>query len=340
MLSLAADRAHIARLDVQIQDLERSLAALRLERLIFMHFLPAYPLCPPLTGLMSPTLLTRISIELSKSGTYRCALVSDMLSRSSSCPLSIYIDEREFGDHSNQPDPKYLPTVLLHCERWEYATLHLLASPRPFPGPMPLLRQLDLGLYGDIRDNNPVIEFPELPLLCTAILSRLAAMTTNLPWGQLTSLTLGNVYLHECVKFLQQTRNLVQFEVQLIPHRENESDPIDTVTVSRLESLTLRHPPTVLHPVSRQWNYLKFFITPALRRLKLSEGFLGTTPIDALAAFISTSGSELQDVCVTEKKYQRRKVPTPSYRAAFPTLPIFSFERVFDSDGDWSESEQ
>jgi hypothetical protein len=176
---------------------------------------------------------------------------------------------------------------------------------------MPLLRQLDLGLYGDIRDNNPVIEFPELPLLRTAILSRLAAMTTDLPWGQLTSLNLGNVYLHECVKFLQQTRNLVHFEVQLIPHCEDEGDPIVTVTVSRLDSLTLRH------PVSRQWNYLKFFITPALRSLKLSEGFLGATPIDALTAFISTSSSELQDICMTEKKYQRRKVPTSSYYAVW-----------------------
>ncbi|KAJ7804830.1 hypothetical protein B0H14DRAFT_1610709 [Mycena olivaceomarginata] len=221
MLStLAADRAHITRLGAQIQDLECSLAALRLERSvpqarldsytypvltfptditseIFVHFLPAYPLCPPLTGLLSPTLLTRIchdwraialatpllwrAIELSKSGAYRRVLVSDMLSRSSSCPLSISIDERESGDHSNQPDPKYLPAVLPQCERWECATLHLVASPRPFPGPMPLLRQLDLGLYGDIRDNNPVIEFPELPLLRTAILSRLAAMTTDLP---------------------------------------------------------------------------------------------------------------------------------------------------------------
>ncbi|KAJ7769251.1 hypothetical protein B0H14DRAFT_3509476 [Mycena olivaceomarginata] len=76
MSTLAADRARLADLDAQILDLERSLSALRsqrqpvFERLsactypvltlpneitteIFIHFLPNYPSCPPLTALVS-----------------------------------------------------------------------------------------------------------------------------------------------------------------------------------------------------------------------------------------------------------------------------------------------
>ncbi|KAJ7882301.1 hypothetical protein B0H13DRAFT_1629544, partial [Mycena leptocephala] len=84
MLSaLAADRARVADIEARILELERSLAALRLqktvvqERLdsykypvlrlpneivseIFTHFLPIYPLCPPVAGLLSPTVLTHI----------------------------------------------------------------------------------------------------------------------------------------------------------------------------------------------------------------------------------------------------------------------------------------
>ncbi|KAJ7871596.1 hypothetical protein B0H13DRAFT_1634204 [Mycena leptocephala] len=81
--ALEADRARVAYLEAQISHLERSLSALREERIlaqerldsykypvltlpneivseIFIHFLPTYPLFPPLTGLLSPTLLTRI----------------------------------------------------------------------------------------------------------------------------------------------------------------------------------------------------------------------------------------------------------------------------------------
>ncbi|KAF8170631.1 hypothetical protein K438DRAFT_1982512 [Mycena galopus ATCC 62051] len=87
MLSaLDADRANIPETAAQIApvlDLERSLSELRAEKTlsqeplhsykcpvlalpdeilseIFIHFLPTYPLCPPLTGSDSPTFLTHI----------------------------------------------------------------------------------------------------------------------------------------------------------------------------------------------------------------------------------------------------------------------------------------
>ncbi|KAJ7883947.1 hypothetical protein B0H13DRAFT_2667062 [Mycena leptocephala] len=84
MLSALADRARVADIETRILDLERTLAELRLEKTIvqerldsykypvlqlpneivseiFTHFLPIYPLCPPVAGFLSPTVLTHLS---------------------------------------------------------------------------------------------------------------------------------------------------------------------------------------------------------------------------------------------------------------------------------------
>ncbi|KAJ7186622.1 hypothetical protein C8R46DRAFT_879741 [Mycena filopes] len=79
----AADRALLADIDTRIANLEQALAQLRTAKEsaqarldafkypvltlpvdivseIFTQFLPAYPLCPPLIGFSSPTLMTYI----------------------------------------------------------------------------------------------------------------------------------------------------------------------------------------------------------------------------------------------------------------------------------------
>jgi hypothetical protein len=106
MLSaLAADRARITDIEAQILDLEHSLAIaeLRLEKTtvqerldsykcpvlrlpneivseIFTHFLPVYLLCPPVTGLLSPIVLTHICRKWRE-----IALTTDHPSKKSTC---------------------------------------------------------------------------------------------------------------------------------------------------------------------------------------------------------------------------------------------------------------
>ncbi|KAJ7159966.1 hypothetical protein C8R43DRAFT_1064036 [Mycena crocata] len=81
--TLAADRAKIADIEAQIQNLRSSIRALRVEKEvlqkrldaytypvlalpnemlaeIFRHFLPIYPFCPPLVGTLSPMTLTQV----------------------------------------------------------------------------------------------------------------------------------------------------------------------------------------------------------------------------------------------------------------------------------------
>jgi hypothetical protein len=59
------------------------------------------------------------------------------------------------------------------------------------------------------------------------------------------------------------------------------------------------------------------FIFPALRRLQISEEFLGESPIDALASFMSKSGCRLETVCITGRTISITK---DSFLEAFPAI--------------------
>jgi hypothetical protein len=260
MSALAADRARVADLAAQILRLESSLSALRTEKTlaekridaynypvltlpneipseIFLHFLPNYPNCPPLTGNFSPTLLTQIcrtwrEIALGTPALWRAVALSDepadipferqadigdvWLSRSARCPLSVCVDG---GRDGNSVLESALAAVVPHRERWEYLTLRLLVSaPLTIAGPMPLLRHLDFEVREFLNDTDVIqVVLLELPLLRTAILNDLAATRVVLPWAPLTSLTLKHVLPLEWIPILQQTSNLVHCDLILYP---------------------------------------------------------------------------------------------------------------------------
>ncbi|KAJ7821014.1 hypothetical protein B0H14DRAFT_1338579 [Mycena olivaceomarginata] len=270
--ALAADRARIVDFDAQIQDLERSLSVLRNQRAvvqerldsykypvltlpheiicdIFIHFLPVYPSCPPLIGPHSPILLTHICgewrrIALAFPALWRAValssrdpawLLSVVLGRSGSSPLSICVDETNWIPVNARGE--LVSTVLPHRERWQYLSLCLvgLATDYPYPsigGPMPLLQHLDLEFdYDYDMDAMPVPSFAEAPLLRTAILNDSVSRGIILPWAQLTSLTLKTMYLSGCVPVLQQAANLTHCELELY-HDFNETSVADIVLPS------------------------------------------------------------------------------------------------------------
>jgi hypothetical protein len=81
-------------------------------------------------------------------------------------------------------------------------------------------------------------------------------------------------------------------------------------------------------------DFLETFIVPALHRLKISEEFLGPSPIDSLTAFISKSGCKLEEVHITG----RCSLRPDSYRKAFPLIHQFSFDDEDNSsDSDSSD---
>ncbi|KAJ7161186.1 hypothetical protein C8R46DRAFT_1194490 [Mycena filopes] len=348
MSTLDTERNRAAELDAQILDLERVLSALRVQRLlvqerldsykypvltlpnevvseIFVHFLPIYPKCPPLTGTLSPTNLTRIcrkfrEVALATPALWRaiCLSIEDddlsdwqhnefdaWLVRSGCTPLSVEL--RDWWDRDGLT--LFLPS---HCARWEFLKISGWARIPITDAPMPLLRHLDIAGIDD--EGVDVVVFPEAPLLCSVILNDTAALTLILPWAQLTSLQLKRVYPAECVPILQQTISLVHCQLLLV---EGDDTTWPNVTLLRLESLVFTDYGGAVD--DGHDGYLQTFIVPSLRKLHIPERYL-QTPIDSLTSFMATSGCKLQDVGILGRRWLTQE----AYTAAFPSIQ-FSF---------------
>ncbi|KAJ7678118.1 hypothetical protein DFH06DRAFT_1422657 [Mycena polygramma] len=289
---------------------------------IFLHFLPVYPLCPPLIGTLSPILLTLIcrqwrEIALATPALWRAIpfltyytesafeqrleIFNLWFNRSGSYPLSIEI----VGHGTSRPAPEKVYTVLaaaaFHCERWEYLKLDATTWHLPgINGALPLLRHLDLSG----RHNVTAAEaFRWVPLL------RTDGSRADLPWAQLVSLTLRNGGPEEYAFILPKAHNLVHCTLDLFV--DNNSNPPDIILPS-LKSLTLIRV-DFEYPCD---GYLESFVVPALSSLRLYNVYV---PISTLASFISKSGCKLDNVCIANTIYEE------SYRSAFPSIPKFTF---------------
>jgi hypothetical protein len=178
---------------------------------------------------------------------------------------------------------------------------------------MPLLRHLDLALH--THPATDILAFREVPLLRTVVLND-AALSVILPWAQLTSLTLLNVYPRECGPILQTTSNLIRCELEVYFDRGNVRFGPD-ITLPYLESLSIDRCGS--RPVT---DFLESFIVPALRSLKIPEQLLEPDPIQSLTGFISKSSCKLEKVHISDLRSFR----PDSYRKAFPLIHRFSFD--------------
>ncbi|KAJ7145481.1 hypothetical protein C8R46DRAFT_549537 [Mycena filopes] len=352
----AADRTLLADIDTKIADLEHALAQLRTAKdsaqarldafkypvltlpveivsEIFTNFLPAYPLCPPLIGLFSPTLMTHIcrlwrEIALNTPTLWRAITLSTYytiptrtlvhighlwLERSRNCPLSMEIEGR--GD---VPDiSPVIEAVAPHRARWEHLRLAVpeLQTDLPLLGPMPLLRSLTVR---ELYLPNTAGSQLDAPLLRSANIDDATAQHILLPWAQLTSLTLHNVFASECTPILQQTPYLVHCSLHLwLPRVITDVPP--QMSLPHLESLVITEEDA--DPVT---GYLETFLVPGLSTLRIQEPCLGVDPIGGLRSFIGKSDCKLRDVVITHKKSGSTSID--SYRNAFPSILNFSFE--------------
>ncbi|KAJ6602791.1 hypothetical protein DFH09DRAFT_1125520 [Mycena vulgaris] len=347
MSTLAADRARIAAAEAQILDLQRSIRHLR-DRLdsykypvltlpneiiseIFIHFLPAYPLCPPLCGSLSPNLLTQIcrkwrDVALATPQLWRAVSIRHMgndvfarqidmvaawLNRSGSCALSIRMDEDAIPV---LPVDEVLDLIVPHCARWEHAKLVIdSVSYLPFlEGPMPFLRQLYLRVDG-VLETSPAISVRQAPLLRAVTLTDFEYPTAFLPWSQLTSLTLIATTPTDCWPILQQSANLVHCELIIC----GDDVPQPPVTIPRLESLIF----WVFDPNDPLTQHLDTFVVPALRTLQIPEDFLGFQPIQSLTSFIAKSGCKLQEVRIPGLRNVKERL----YCRLLPSVHKFVF---------------
>ncbi|KAJ7239200.1 hypothetical protein B0H12DRAFT_82450 [Mycena haematopus] len=359
--SLQADRLRLLDLEAQIMDLEHSLSALRAEqdlvkeRLdtykypvltlpneltseIFIHFLPVYPVPPPLTGLASPTCLTHIcrqwrEVALATPALWRAIgfdhefityewdhhIFDAWIGRSGSCPLSI-----DMSCYDSQVLDEMIAnsSLAMTTARWEHLKLAVPLSSLPRIGSsMPMLHSLDL--VASSPDDSDTFTFHEVPQLRTAVLLGYATAKITLPWIHLTCLTLNYVRINRCVQILTQALNLVQCAL-LLDDRQLVNEPtLDGLTIALpcLESLVLG---TQFSQVIAVAGFIHRFVVPALCRLELEEVILGAEPIPALDLLVSKSGCSLQAVIITSRITKER---SREYRLAFPSIPTFTFIR-------------
>ncbi|KAJ7188827.1 hypothetical protein C8R46DRAFT_30773 [Mycena filopes] len=362
----AADRTFLADVDAQILDLERAILRLRAAKElaqarldafrypvltlpteiiseIFTQFLPPYPLCPPLVGLSSPALLTRVcrrwrkialgtpalwkavDLHLDDGGivVYAQVHMANIWSeRSRSRPMSMQIR----SEYHDSEVSSLIETVVFHRARWEHLSMALERIPkkrdlRDLSGPMPLLRSL-LFKVEELGSSSVAVSWLDAPLLRSATLDDVTAKVVRLPWSQLTSLTLSRMFPDECTQVLQRTPYLVHCSLALMD--EGQVDAGAQVSLSHLRSLTMPeweedYPAT---------GYLETFVVPALSRLEVPESFLGVDPIGCLRSFIQNSGCKLQNVVITGDDVAFIN----SYQSAFPSIPNFSFRRYHEDE--------
>ncbi|KAJ7187306.1 hypothetical protein C8R46DRAFT_1342439 [Mycena filopes] len=83
------------------------------------------------------------------------------------------------------------------------------------------------------------------------------------------------------------------------------------------ESLPPRISPKFADPGTPE-EYLRIFVAPALRALRIPEQCLGAEPIQVLQAFISQSECKLTELCVTNEITVIQDLNT--YREVFPSI--------------------
>ncbi|KAJ7657773.1 hypothetical protein DFH06DRAFT_454071 [Mycena polygramma] len=336
----AAYRTRISDIETQILDLERSIRTLRSEqdviryRLasyrypvltlpnelvseIFIHCLPPYPICPPGIGPLSPTRLTHIcrkwrQIALATPGLWRAISLNradssvaseaqilrlrSWVSRSGCYPLSILMNEDLYENKAHVAE--ILQILLPHRERWEYLKLSLPSEHLPLiEVPMPQLCELEVRLPDGVV---APVSLDGVPRLEAVTLWDFPSSPDNLlPWSQLTSLDLVGVEPHDCTPILAQTVNLLYCGLVLLGEDTNEPD----IRLPFLESLVLMHY-VGNAPVPTQ--YLNTLILPALRTLQVPEKFLRDDVFETFSSFVSKSGCELEEVCITGERSRNK----------------------------------
>ncbi|KAF7376840.1 WD40 repeat-like protein [Mycena sanguinolenta] len=351
---MAADRARLSDLEMQIMHFERLLAPLRAEQArvreklnaykypvltlpnevtgeIFMCFLPAHPDAPPLTGPTSPTTLTHVCRQWRK-----IALATPMLWRA-----MLFLDDIPYAQTRclseawikrsgscplvidvDIDDPEFLfemftAPLAMGTARWE--RLRIRGSP-VLPS----------------QDCHDFLAFYDTPQLSTVLLHGDVASKVTLPWIQLTCLTLNYVWVNDCVQVLAQTPNLVRCVVVV----EGGPGPGGVTRVKLalpfLESLVLKN--TIRHPTLDGLDqFLDLFVVPALSTLDVEKIFLRVDPIARLQSLVSTFGCGLQEVCI------RGRIGTTygnQFRQAFPSISTFSFPDAYEDETDEDEYEE
>ncbi|KAJ7246242.1 hypothetical protein C8J57DRAFT_1678539 [Mycena rebaudengoi] len=313
---------------------------------IFIHFLPKYPLRPPLTGLLSPALLGQIcrkwrEIAFNTPWLWRAIeiylrqgisldaqlnVLTTWLSRSKNCSVSISFEiDRDF---TSLKLPQFTAALLSHSARWEHIRLIISQAFDDLlwiDGHFPLLCDLTFegNHYRVTGSETAAVLFQDAPQLKSVVLGVLFYPSrVVLPWSQLTSITAEKLEPNVAADILRQATAIADFNCTIWV---DEVVPGAVPPLVHLRSLILRDDN---NDPGRQKLLLDALTAPALEHLTISERELGHESISIIAAFLSRSYCSLQSLHATEAM-----LPKTVYCTAFPSIPIVNVvERVDEGE--------
>ncbi|KAK7023246.1 hypothetical protein R3P38DRAFT_2958499 [Favolaschia claudopus] len=296
---------------------------------IFLHTIPDYPNRPPIVGNFSPFRLTHVcrkwrEIAIATRRLWRAiklineddmpvdengSLAAVWLDWSGFLPLSIH------AGHAGDWETSF-SVLLPHHARWEYVNLYLDGScDNMNEVSFPLLRSLRLSTDGEERFA-PFINIREAPLLHRVSLNHVGPDMLDLPWEQLTSLSVKGTCAYEWIPILRETSQLVHCEFSFWHSDFDDTDIIEEFLLPRLETLEIYY----LSDSAQQ--FIPNLVAPALRRLSLPEDLLGDDPLESLRSLVTRPNCKIEDLRIA---YAGR--PEAVYRAELPSIKrIITFE--------------
>ncbi|KAJ7280878.1 hypothetical protein C8J57DRAFT_1711836 [Mycena rebaudengoi] len=236
-------------------------------------------------------------------------LLRTWVSRSKDCPLSISLQRSS----PQWLEVDFIQVIIPHSERWEHIDLKLpIESLRLIGANFPLLRSLTLGPSRFEREADPldaISLFSNAPLLKQVALSDyFRSFEIQLPWSQLTSISVSRWSAAGCPEILQRSAAL----------REFCCDYVDVIDSNLLPVAPLRY----LHSLKFGGGYghqqlLEAFTTPALQHITIPDR--EDDAILNINALISRSHCTLASLRIL---YTRNTDAT--YRAALPSIPTIT----------------
>ncbi|KAJ6449758.1 hypothetical protein C8R45DRAFT_123210 [Mycena sanguinolenta] len=223
--------------------------------LIFLHCLPQASSFSQPSPLSTPLLLAQIcrqwrDIAIASPALWQSIGLVDTrsvgvfetwLARSGNHPLNLSLN---CVDHERAAS--LIDICIPHTHRWQDIHLALpvgLLTRLKLQLPMPLLRKISLSLRGPFSreqlegaPDDPIV-LPNAPILREADISTYPDLRFELPWAQLTGLTLAKSDIAECFAILKMCPDLVTLDVSTIgpPPARTDSEPL---TLASLQSFT------------------------------------------------------------------------------------------------------
>ncbi|KAK7014272.1 F-box domain-containing protein [Favolaschia claudopus] len=346
LASLEADRCRILNLESQILELQQAILTLETEqdvvqsRLdgykypvltlpneiiseIFLWFIPSYPSPPPLAGSTSPTSLTHVcrrwrEIAIAIPQLWRAVEFTDIIPLEQQEHLgALWIDRSKLFPVSvrlctSVGSLPALSALVPYMPRCEHLTLSFDTLRMEYSS-MPLLRDLSVDVKRTCSLSARLV-FQDTPKLRRVVLGSFVIGRIDLPWAQLTSLSLNQAFVSESEIILRQTPRLVYLAVDFIMISSDSDSVYPDILLLDLQTCLLHSELGVPYP-----EFFCSLVAPSLRRLELSGGFVEEDDcIDSLKSFISKSGCEISHLLIAGQ-YDVGE----AYLQAFPSIPVF-----------------